>query len=225
MRRNFSNSGMTIRKTDKRLQAFPVYLCSVRTIDLESNMEDIFKKDLSGAMVSPDDSGYDLLIGSIFDTMKIAYELNAGYHTPEEVRDYLSRITGREIDETVTLLPPFYVDFGKNIRIGKRCWIQQGCTFFDRGGITLGNDVFIGPKVNLITINHDPDPDNRSATYGRPIVVEDKVWIGINSTVLPGVTIGYGAIVGANSVVTRDVPPMTVVAGNPARFIRKIDAE
>lgn len=87
-------------------------------------MEDIFKKDLSGAMVSPDDPGYDKLIGAIFDSMKLAYALNDGYHTPEEVRGFLSRITGQEIDETVTLLPPFYVDYGKNIRFGKRCWIQ-----------------------------------------------------------------------------------------------------
>ena len=185
-------------------------------------MENIFKKDLSGALVSPNEPGYDELINSIFDTMKLAYELNTGYHSPEEVRDYLSQIIGRKVDESVTLLPPFYVDFGKNIRIGKRCWIQQGCTFFDRGGITIGNDVFIAPKVNLITINHDSDPENRSATYGRPIVMEDKVWIGINSTILPGVTVGYGSIVGANSVVTHDVSPYTVVGGNPAKFIKEI---
>ena len=185
-------------------------------------MENIFKKDLSGALVSPNEPGYDELINSIFDTMKLAYELNTGYHSPEEVRDYLSQIIGRKVDESVTLLPPFYVDFGNNIRIGKRCWIQQGCTFFDRGGITIGNDVFIAPKVNLITINHDSDPENRSATYGRPIVIEDKVWIGINSTILPGVTVGYGSIVGANSVVTHDVSPYTVVGGNPAKFIKEI---
>ena len=185
-------------------------------------MENIFKKDLSGALVSPNEPGYDELINSIFDTMKLAYELNTGYHSPEEVRDYLSQIIGRKVDESVTLLPPFYVDFGKNIRIGKRCWIQQGCTFFDRGGNTIGNDVFIAPKVNLITINHDSDPENRSATYGRPIVIEDKVWIGINSTILPGVTVGYGSIVGANSVVTHDVSPYTVVGGNPAKFIKEI---
>ena len=185
-------------------------------------MENIFKKDLSGALVSPNEPGYDELINSIFDTMKLAYELNTGYHSSEEVRDYLSQIIGRKIDESVTLLPPFYVDFGKNIRIGKRCWIQQGCTFFDRGGITIGNDVFIAPKVNLITINHDSDPENRSATYGRPIVIEDKVWIGINSTILPGVTVGYGSIVGANSVVTHNVSPYTVVGGNPAKFIKEI---
>lgn len=192
----------------------------------KDNRKNIFERDLAGETVSPSDPGYDELIGSIWDTMKLAAELNDGYHTPDEVRSYLSRITGGgEIDPSVTLLPPFYVDFGRNIRMGKGCFIQQCCTFFDRGGITLGNDVFIGPKVNLITINHDVDPDNRSATYGRPIVIEDKVWIGINSTVLPGVRIGQGAIVGANSVVTKDVAPNTIVAGNPARFIKNIETK
>lgn len=194
-------------------------------METTNKMNSIFAKDLAGEMVSPNDPGYEELINSIWDTMKLAAELNDGYHTPEEVRNYLSRITGSEIDPSVTLLPPFYVDFGRNIRMGKGCFIQQCCTFFDRGGITLGNDVFIGPKVNLITINHDPNPDNRSATYGRPIVIEDKVWIGINSTVLPGVRIGYGAIVGANSVVTKDVAPNTIVAGNPARFIKNIEIQ
>lgn len=80
----------------------------------------------------------------------------------------------------------------------------------------------MGPKVNIITINHDPDPENRDATYGRLVVLEDRVWVGINATILPGVRIGYGAIVGANSVVTKDVPPMTVVAGNPARIIKEL---
>lgn len=192
---------------------------------MKRSMNDIFEKDLAGEMVSPKDPGYDELINSIWDTMKLAAELNDGYHTPDEVRNYLSRITGSEIDSSVTLLPPFYVDFGRNIRMGKGCFIQQCCTFFDRGGITLGDEVFIGPKVNLITINHDANPDNRSATYGRPIVIEDKVWIGINSTVLPGVKIGHGAIVGANSVVTKDVAPNTIVAGNPARFIKNIEIQ
>lgn len=186
-------------------------------------MNDIFEKDLAGEMVSPNDPGYDELINSILDTIKLTTELNGGYHTPDEVRNYLSRITGCEIDSSITLLPPFYVDFGRNIRIGAGCFIQQCCTFFDRGGITLGNEVFIGPKVNLITINHDTNPDNRGATYGRPIVIENKVWIGINSTVLPGIGIGHGAIVGANSVVTKDVAPNTIVAGNPARLIKNIE--
>lgn len=186
-------------------------------------MHEIFRRDVNGEIVSPDDEGYEMLIGDIFETIKIATGMNTGYHTSEEVHVYMGKILGKPLEESTTVLPPFYIDYGKPVTIGKRCFIQQCCTFFGRGGITVGNDVFIGPKVNLITINHDVDPDNRSATYGRPIKIEDKVWIGINSTILPGVTLGYGAIVGANSVVTKDVPPMTVVAGNPARIIKRIE--
>ena len=186
-------------------------------------MHEIFRRDVNGEIVSHDDEGYEMLIGDIFETIKIATGMNTGYHTSEEVHVYMGKILGKPLEESTTVLPPFYIDYGKPVTIGKRCFIQQCCTFFGRGGITVGNDVFIGPKVNLITINHDVDPDNRSATYGRPIKIEDKVWIGINSTILPGVTLGYGAIVGANSVVTKDVPPMTVVAGNPARIIKRIE--
>ena len=172
-------------------------------------MNDIFAKDLSGEMVSPNEPGYDELITDIFDTMKTATEMNTGYHTPEVVHEYMGRILDKELDASTTVLPPLYIDYGKPVTIGKGCFIQQCCTFFGRGGITIGNEVFIGPKVNLITINHDVNPENRNATYGRPIVIEDKVWIGINSTILPGVKVGYGAIVGAGSVVTKDVPAMT----------------
>lgn len=188
-------------------------------------MDDIFARDLRGEMVSPRDAGYEKLIADIFATMRTATEMNTGCRTPEEVHAYMTGILGKPLDESTTVLPPLYIDYGKPVSIGRRCFIQQCCTFFGRGGITIGDDVFIGPKVNLITINHDPNPENRSATYGHPIVIEDKAWIGINATILPGVRIGYGAIVGAGSVVTRDVPPMTIVAGNPARIIKKIETE
>ena len=183
----------------------------------------IFERDLAGEMVSPNDPGYDELITDIFATMKIATEMNTGYKTPEEVHEFMGRILDKPLPKSTTVLPPFYIDYGKPVTIGEDCFIQQCCTFFGRCGITLGNGVFIGPKCNLITINHDVDPENRSATYGRPIVIEDKVWLGINVTVLPGVRIGYGSIVGANSVVTKDVPPMTIVAGSPAKIIKKIE--
>lgn len=187
-------------------------------------MNDIFSKDLSGEMVSPNEPGYDALIDDIFRTMETAQELaTVGIRDQKRVHELMGKILGKELSESTTVLPPFYIDYGKPVTIGRGCFIQQCCTFFGRGGITIGNDVFIGPKVNLITINHDPDPDNRSATYGCPIIIEDKVWIGINSTILPGVRIGYGAIVGAGSVVTKDVPAMTIVAGNPARIIKTIE--
>ena len=187
-------------------------------------MNDIFSKDLSGEMVSPNEPGYDALIDDIFRTMETAQELaTVSIRDQKRVHELMGRILGKELPESTTVLPPLYIDYGKPVAIGRRCFIQQCCTFFGRGGITIGNDVFIGPKVNLITINHEVNPDNRSATYGRPIVIEDKVWIGINSTILPGVKIGYGAIVGAGRVVTKDVPAMTIVAGDPARIIKTIE--
>lgn len=187
-------------------------------------MTDIFAKDLSGDLVSPDEPGYEALIDEIFSCMELSQELNrVSVRDQKRVHELMAKILGKPVPESTTLLPPLYIDYGRPVSIGERCFIQQCCTFFGRGGISIGNDVFIGPKCNLITINHDVSPDNRSATYGRPVVIEDKVWIGINSTILPGVRIGYGAIVGAQSVVTRDVPPMTVVAGNPARIIKKIE--
>lgn len=186
-------------------------------------MNDIFAKDLSGEMVSPNEPGYEALISDIFSTIDTAQELATVKASDQKrVHELMEIILDKPLDESTTVLPPLYIDYGKPVTIGKDCFIQQCCTFFGRGGITIGNGVFIGPKCNLITINHDVNPDNRSATYGRPIVIEDRVWIGINSTILPGVRIGYGSIVGAQSVVTHDVPPMTIVAGNPARIIRKI---
>ena len=187
-------------------------------------MKDIFEKDLSGELVSPNEPGYEQLIDDIFTTMETAQELaTVSVRNQKKVHELMGKILGKNLPETTTVLPPLYIDYGKPVTIGEDCFIQQCCTFFGRGGITIGNGVFIGPKCNLITINHDANPENRSATYGRPIVIEDKVWIGINSTVLPGVRIGYGSIIGAQSVVTHDVPPMTVVAGNPARIIKKIE--
>ena len=125
-------------------------------------MKNIFEKDLSGEMVSPNEQGYEALINDIFATIKTATEMNTGYRTPEEVHEYMGRILDKPLEESTTVLPPLYIDYGKPITIGKGCFIQQCCTFFGRGGITIGNDVFIGPKVNLITINHDPNPENRS---------------------------------------------------------------
>lgn len=187
-------------------------------------MNDIFAKDLGGEMVSPDEPGYNALINDIFSCMETSQDLNkVSIRDQKRIHELMEIILGKKMPESTTLLPPFYIDYGKPVAIGESCFIQQGCTFFGRGGITIGNGVFIGPKCNLITINHDVNPDNRSATYSRPIVIEDKVWIGINSTILSGVRIGYGSIVGAQSVVTHDVPPMTIVAGNPAKIIKKIE--
>jgi acetyltransferase-like isoleucine patch superfamily enzyme len=127
------------------------------------------------------------------------------------------------VDPSFWLLPPFYTDFGKNIRVGRNVFINHACEFMDRGGITIGDDVLIGPKVNLVTINHPLDPATRRSTYCAPIHIKKGAWLGASVSVMPGVTIGENAVVAANAVVTSDVPDGAVAGGIPARVIRRID--
>ena len=155
--------------------------------------------------------------------LKITAELNGSYHTPEEIRALMEALTGRPVDETFGLFPPFYTDCGKNIRLGKRVFINSCCSFQDQGGVTIGDDVLIGHRVSLATLNHDPTPEKRSWMHPAPIVIGNKVWIGDNATILPGVTIGENSIVAAGAVVTKDVPANVIVGGLPARIIKTIE--
>lgn len=157
--------------------------------------------------------------------MRLTAQLNGSYHTPEEIRALFSQITGKEVDDGFGLFPPFYTDFGRNIRVGKGVFINSGCHFQDQGGITIGDGALIGHNVVLATINHDFDPAHRGDNRPAPIAIGKRVWIGANATVLPGVRIGDGAVVAAGAVVTKDVLPCTIVGGNPARIIRKIEME
>ena len=147
-------------------------------------------------------------------------ELNATYRTPEQVRDIISRLTGREVDESVTVFPPFHSEFGKNLHLGKEVFINLGCRFQDTGGITIGDGTLIGHGSTLTTLNHSVDPERRADMLPAPVVIGRKVWLGASVTVVPGVTIGDGAVIGAGSVVTKDVAADTIVAGVPARPIR-----
>ncbi len=151
-------------------------------------------------------------------TRFLCAQLNNGVYTDEEVRVQVSRIIGQELDEGFSLFLPFTSDFGKNIRMGNNVFINSGCRFQDQGGITIGDESLIGHNVVFATINHDLDPENRGTMHLKPIVLEKRSWIGSHATILPGVTIGENSVVGAGSVVTRDVPPNTIVAGNPAKF-------
>jgi acetyltransferase-like isoleucine patch superfamily enzyme len=159
------------------------------------------------------------------EAIKIGMELNNQYHTPEEIREIMGRLTGKKIDSKFRLFPPFYTDFGKNITIGKDVFINSGCHFQDQGGITIGDGSLIGHNVVLATINHDQNPANNRKNHYAPIRIGRHVWIGSNATVLPGVTIGDWAVVAAGAVVTKDVPPLTVVGGVPAKVLKKVSAE
>lgn len=157
------------------------------------------------------------------EALRITGELNGGYHEPARVRELLAALTGRAVAETVTLFPPFTSDFGKNIRLGERVFLNAGCRFQDQGGITIGDDCLIGHNTVIATLNHELAPSRRGDMRPAPVVIGRNVWIGANATILPGVTIGDDAVVAAASVVTEDVPARGLVVGSPARVLRLID--
>ena len=157
------------------------------------------------------------------ETRRLCAEMNNGVYTDEEIRTYMSGVTGREVDESFSLFVPFTADFGKNIKIGKNVFINSGCRFQDQGGITIGDGSLIGHNVVLATINHDYNPKKRGTMYLKPIVLKENSWIGSNATILLGITIGENSIVAAGSVVTKDVPANTIVAGNPAKFMSNLE--
>jgi acetyltransferase-like isoleucine patch superfamily enzyme len=145
------------------------------------------------------------------------------YADADAIRAAWSEVTGQSVDATFHLIPPVRSDCGVNIRVGCKVFINHGCTLNDIGGIDIGDDVMIGPNVSLITSGHPVEPgERRRRIVAAPIVIERNVWIGAGAMVLQGVTVGADSVVAAGAVVTRDVPPATLVAGVPARVIREL---
>lgn len=148
--------------------------------------------------------------------------LNTGQHSQAAIRATISQITKQTIDDSVEIRLPFFTDFGRNIHLGKEVFINSGVTLVDLGGIYLADKVLIGPKANIISVNHPLDPANRRNVELKPVYVHENAWIGANATILPGVSIGRNAVVAAGAVVTKNVPANTVVADVPARVIKTI---
>ncbi len=157
------------------------------------------------------------------ETRSLCAQMNNGVYTNDQIRQQVSKIIGRDLDEGFSLFLPFTADFGKNIKVGKNVFINSGCRFQDQGQIIIGDQCLIGHNVVLATINHDYNPLNRGTLHLKPIVLKENTWIGSSSTILPGVTVGENSIVAAGSVVTRDVAPNTIVGGNPAKFISNLE--
>src|SRR6266436_8031451 len=145
------------------------------------------------------------------------------FNDADEVRALFSDLIGKKVDDSFLLIPPFYTAGGVDISVGRNVFINQNCTFYDLGGLDIADDVMIGPNVSIITTGHPLEPSQRrAATIGKPIVIEKSVWIAAGATIIGGVTVGENSVVAAGSVVTKDVPPNTLVGGNPARIIRSI---
>jgi acetyltransferase-like isoleucine patch superfamily enzyme len=145
------------------------------------------------------------------------------FNDADAVRALFSELIGKKVDDSFLLIPPFYTTGGVDITIGRNVFVNQNCTFYDLGGLDIADDVMIGPNVSLITSGHRVEPSKRhNGVIAKPIVIERNVWIAAGATIIGGVTVGENSVVAAASVVTKDVPPNTLVGGNPARVIRSI---
>lgn len=190
---------------------------------MDTQPKTIFERELAGELIRLDDPEYPQIYAIIRKAIRLTSKLNAmPVEDNEQVNRVFSELINQPVDDTFFMIPPFYTDFGHNIHIRKNVFVNHACTFMDRGGITLEDNVLVGPKVNLITTNHPLDPAERKATYSLPIIIRRNAWLGANATVMPGVTIGENAIVAAGAVVTKDVAANTIVAGVPARVVKKI---
>lgn len=186
---------------------------------------DILERLHRGEMIRLNDPHYYKVQEQIDWAFSKTIELNQLPLDREVIRKKVSVLLGIEIDESTIICIPFYTDWGKHTTIGKEVFINMGCTFMDRGGITIEDNVLIGPKVTLTTENHPENLELRRYVYSKPIHIKKGAWIGASATVLPGVTIGENAIVAAGAVVTKDVPDNMIVGGVPAKEIRKIKTE
>jgi acetyltransferase-like isoleucine patch superfamily enzyme len=164
------------------------------------------------------------MTASVKRAMAITATLNRlTFDDAAQIRVLFSDLIGKTVDDSFLLIPPFYTTGGTDISVGRNVFINQNCTFYDLGGLDIADDVMIGPNVSLITSGHPIEPSRRrDFVIAKPIVIERNVWIAAGATVIGGVTIGENSVVAAGSVVTRDVPPNSLVGGNPARLIRSI---
>ncbi len=141
----------------------------------------------------------------------------------EERRSILKRLFGRGGD-TVWLQPPFYCDYGTNIHLGERVYFNFNCVVLDVCEVTIGDFTFFGPAVQIYTATHPLNAElRRKQEFGKPVRIGSDVWIGGGAIICPGVTIGSKTVIGAGSVVTRDIPDGVLAVGNPCRVLREIE--
>ena len=152
----------------------------------------------------------------IAKTKPLIQKLNTGVYTDNEIRQILSEITGEKIDPSNEIRLPFFTDNGFNTHFGKNIFINTGVTFSDLGGIYIEDDVLIGPGAKILSVNHPIVPQYSHQMELQPVRIKKNAWIGADAKILPGVTVGENAVVGAGAVVTKDVPANSVVVGVPA---------
>lgn len=158
---------------------------------------------------------------------KIVREYNTVMPFDQERGMQLLDLTGMKHGKNVYFEPPFHCEYGNHITVGENFYANIGCIMLDVAKITIGKNVMFGPNVSIYTAGHPIHPDSRNSgyEYGIPVTIGDNVWIGGSCVILPGVKIGSDVVIGAGSVVTKDIPDRVCAAGNPCRVIREITEE
>ena len=177
-------------------------------------------------MTEKEKAALGMLYNANYDTALKEERLECQELCVENRRELMKKILGKTEGESM-VEQPFVCDYGYNIKIGERCYLNYNCTILDGAEVTFGHDVFVAPNCSFYTAGHpfDIEQRNEGLEYTYPIHVGNNVWMGGNVTVLPGVTIGDGTVVAAGSVVTKDLPAGVLAAGNPCRVIRKLDEQ
>jgi len=178
----------------------------------------------SGGLVGRDTPDHDVYDRALTECIEKRLRYNTLPLTPEERRAALSDLFGYQVDEHTKVVPPLHCDLGLNIKLGKNVLINYDCILLDTAEISIGDNTLIGPGTKIVTANHPHDAEKRRdwSVSGSPVKIGEDVWIGAGAVILPGVTVGARSIIGAGSVVTKDVPSDVIVAGNPARIIRSV---
>ena len=185
-------------------------------------MNNIERRDLGLAYIA-DVKIYE----QILRCRKLLQELNVrvDWTDIEKVQSLIKEILGKS--ENAFINPPFYCDYGFNIEVGKNFFANYNCTIIDVNKVKIGDNCMLGPNVAIYTAGHPIYPTTRNSgyEYGKSIEIGDNCWIGGNSVICPGVKIGSNVVIGAGSIVTKDIKDWCVAAGNPCKVIRDITLE
>ena len=187
------------------------------------NKNEVLKRAREGGNLHFNNEEQKLVDDVVEANTLIIDKINQHSHNTRQRRDLFSQLFGYQVPLTTDIKAPYNADVGCQTFVKGNVFINKDCFFMDLGGIWIDEDVKIGPRVSLITVNHAEDPNRRNELITHSIHIKRNVWLGANVTVLPGVTIGENSIIGANALVTKDVEANSIYVGAPARKLRTLN--